>query len=201
MKKLICTVANTKPRFDKQLFFDIQENLSLVSEDDSHGTLLKFAAYMRTADTNEVVVNNETGGDFAFYSSDAFASSMFTKSGLDYPYPLFLSDASLLFCKCVFDSIFPKDKITEEEYRRLVLNSSCFPVGAFCDGKCFYVVSNIIENSGVLNTNTKLDGEFSLVPISDVLSRDYCDGSSYDYRERFVRETLVVSKGGIINDQ
>ena len=65
MKKLICTVANTKPRFDKQLFFDIQENLSLVSEDDSHGTLLKFAAYMRTADTNEVVVNNETGGDFA----------------------------------------------------------------------------------------------------------------------------------------
>ena len=178
-RQLFSYCYTTYPEVSKEAFSDISSNIVIKDSLDSDSQCylpVKFAVYIRTDKGNLVLVNNE--GNFAEILD---APDSMLSGGV---YPTISYDAGIMCAKSFLDSAFTFK--TNEALQRLVLNSTCFPVGAFAINDSYILVFNVILSQSLLfDPEISLNSGFSFIPIQTVCGiKDRCQSE--------ISKTLVL---------
>lgn len=154
-------------RFSKELFTEVSSNLEVFT-DEKWETVKKtldykeilIAVYIRT-DLDNLVLLIDKDSKFASISN---APSFIVNSGV---YPSILSDSGLICAKSLVDSAF--NFKNQEAMKRLVCNSTCYPVGVAETSKNYVIVCNtIISESLLKDKDITLNEGFYFHPIESL---------------------------------
>ena len=176
--------VNHDRKFSKELFVDVAKNLKIFTDEEWESvkeTLeykkLLIAVYVRTDTDNLVLLLYKDK-----FSNVSNVPPLVTDVGM---YPSILVDAGLLCGKNLIDSVFSFSN--EEAMKRLVLSSTCFPVGAIETSKKYVVVFNVIVSENILrDKDISLNKGFHFHPIETL----YLD----DTLQRDIAESLILVK-------
>lgn len=175
-------------KFSKELFSAVADNLTVFSDDEwesinSDETAVKehkkvlIAVYIRTDKDNLVLTLDK--GKFAQVSNVPPAVA---HGGL---YPSILVDSGLICAKSLLDQAFTVS--SEEALKRLVFNSTCYPVGAVETSKKFVLVFNVVLSVDLLrDPEISLNSGFHFHPIETL--------SLTDSLQSEISESLILVK-------
>lgn len=183
MSILVSKCKASYDKFSKELYTEVSENLRLIPDEDfneddveSYKKVL-CAVYVRT-DTDNLVL---------LLRKDKFAGIF------DIPEPVsniglydnILIDSGLVNGKNLLDLVFSCK--SQEALQRLVLKSTCYPVGAVESRRKYITVFNVIISSEVLrDKEIVLNEGFYFRPIETL--------SVQDSLQKEISESLVIVK-------
>ena len=161
-------------KFSKELFTKVSDNLKVFTDEEweSVKDTLEYkevliAVYIRTDVDNLVLVIDQD--KFAHISD---VPPFIRDSGL---YPHILVDAGLICGKNFIDSVFSFK--SAEAMKRLVVNSTCYPVGAVETLKKYVLVFNVVLSESLLrDTEISLNQGFHFYPIETLHLTDLLQG-------------------------
>ena len=171
-------------KFSKELFTEVLKNLKAITDEEWETTKdtiadkkVLIAAYVRTNVDNLVLMIDK----------DKFASvsnipPFIVDSGI---YPNILVDTGLVCSKSLIDQAFHLK--SAEAMRRLVMNSTCYPVGAVETSKKYIIVFNVVLSVDLLaDKDIVLNQGFFFRPIETLHLTDEL--------QRDISESLVIVK-------
>ena len=171
-------------KFSKELFTEVSDNLKVFTDEEweSVKDTLEYkkvliAVYIRT-DTENLVL---------LIDKDRFANisnvpPFIIDSGL---YPHVLVDAGLICGKSLIDSVFSFK--SAEAMKRLVMKSTCYPVGAVETLKKYVLVFNVILSESLLrDPEISLKQGFHFHPIESLCLTDLL--------QKDISESLIIVK-------
>lgn len=175
---------DTDRKFSKELFTKVSENLKVFTDDEWESvkeTLdykkVLIAVYIRTDVENLVLLIDKDR--FANISN---VPPFISGSGL---YPHILVDSGLICGKSLIDLAF--NFKSAEAMKRLVVNSTCYPVGAVETSKKYVLVFNVILSENLLrDPEITLKQGFYFRPIETL--------SLTDSLQREISESLILVK-------
>lgn len=175
---------NTNVEFSKELFTEVSDNLKVFTDeewesvkDDLEYKNILIAVYIRTDVDNLVLLIDKE--KFAKISS---VPPFMVDTGL---YPNILLDMGLLCGKGFIESAFSFK--SSEALKRLVVNSTCYPVGAVDTPTDYVLVFNIVISENLLrDTEIVLNQGFHFYPIDNL--------SVTDSLQKAVSKSLIIVK-------
>lgn len=172
--------GNSYKEFSKELFTKVSDNLKSVPDTEianlGKAKEVLVSVYIRTDKDNLVLVLDEESSRFSN------VSSITDFTGL---YPNFLPDRGLLCGKNLIERVFSVR--TEEAIKRLIGNSTCFPVGAVETKNHYVAVFNIVISSSILtDPEIVLNEGFYFHPIETIKPKDSL--------QREISKSLVIVK-------
>lgn len=176
---------DTDRKFSKELFTKVSENLKVFTDEEWKSvkeTLdykkVLIAVYIRTDVDNLVLLIDKD--KFANISN---VPPFIVDSGL---YPHILVDSGLICGKSLIDLAF--NFKSAEAMKRLVVHSTCYPVGAVETSKKYVLVFNVVLSESLLkDPEITLKQGFYFRPIETL--------HPLDSLQRDISESLVLVKG------
>lgn len=161
-------------KFSKELFTEVTENLKVFTDEEWESIKetreykkILIAVYVRT-DVDNLVLLIDKDKIANIQNVPPFISN----SGL---YPHILVDAGLVCGKSFIDTAFSFK--SAEAMKRLVVNSTCYPVGAVETSKKYVLVFNVVLSESLLrDTEISLNQGFHFYPIETLHLTDLLQG-------------------------
>ena len=186
MSVLISHTNDSKvyPKFSKELFTEVAQNLEVIPDNEWESTKdmiankkVLIAAYVRTDRDNLVLrIDNEK------FASISNVPPFIVDGGI---YPNTLVDAGLVCGKNLIDQAFQFK--SAEAMKRLVMKSTCYPVGAVETSKKYVLVFNVIISEDLLrDPQISLNQGFHFCPIESLRLTDSL--------QRDISESLIIVK-------
>lgn len=171
-------------KFSKELFTEVSDNLKVFTDEEweSVKDTLEYkkvliAVYIRTDTENLVLLVDKD--KFANISN---VPPFIVDSGV---YPHVLVDAGLICGKSLIDSAFSFK--SAEAMKRLVMKSTCYPVGAVETLKKYVLVFNVILSESLLrDPEISLRQGFHFHPIESLYLTDLL--------QKDISESLIIVK-------
>lgn len=171
-------------KFSKSLYSEVVENLKVLPDEEWENTKdtidnkkVLIAVYVRTDKDNLVLMVDKDK-----FASVSNVPPFVVDGGI---YPNMLADAGLVCGKSLIDQAFHFK--SEEAMKRLVMKSTCYPVGAVETSRKYVVVFNVIISEDLLkDTEISLNQGYYFRPIESLYLTDLL--------QREISESLVIVK-------
>lgn len=171
-------------KFSKELFTEVSDNLKSFTDEEWESIKetreykkVLVAVYIRT-DVDNLVLLVDKDKFTNIFDVPTFISD----SGL---YPHILVDSGLVCGKSFIDSVFSFK--SEEAMKRLVMKSTCYPVGAVETSKKYVLVFNVVLSESLLrDPEIVLNQGFHFYPIESL--------NLTDSLQREISESLIIVK-------
>lgn len=163
----------------KEVFGEVSRNIEIIDEEELKNKegykRVLFSAYVRTDIDNLVLMLDK--GKFAEISS---APSLVLSGGV---YPTLAVDIGLLSGKSILDKAFKVDDY--EALKKLIGNSTCFPVGVLETNNNYILVFNVVISNALLqDPSIHLQQGFHFQPIETL--------EVSDSLQKSISDTLVI---------
>ena len=176
--------SDSDRKFSKELFTEVVENLKAIPDEEWETTKdmladkkVLIAVYVRTDKENLVLMVDEDK-----FASVSNVPPFIANGGI---YPNILVDSGLVCGKSLIDQAF--NFKSAEAMKRLVMNSTCYPVGAVETLKKYVAVFNVIVSEDLLtDSEIILNQGYYFRPIETLCLTDSLQSE--------ISESLIIVK-------